>query len=937
MKKLSINYQEPFRAQIKSDILEDDIFFEQYKQSAELLESLLLAQNNKLKLAREKDVGRRNDYGEYTNNIIAFCGDRGCGKTSTMLSFLEHVRKVSNGIHETSHVFSNDSIVKKTAIVDAIYIDPSTLDNEHNILDLLLSNMFQNVKSKIVRNTCYMSLDKQTELLKCFQKVYRTVSIVKDSKVILEKEFDDEGDLSKLSCLSESIRLRDLFEQLLKLYFSFMLGNDEDDRYENATIIIAIDDLDISFANTYEMAEQIRKYLIVPGICILLAINIEQLICCIKEYNMRHFRMHLELQGNGISIVDKVENLARRYVSKLLPNAHRVLLFDIYDIRNFVVDEIDTAKKFDNPIELVNEWLYKKTGMLPENIFGSCSVPKVYSLRDFVSVMYIFRSLPSPVEMDGSIKKDVVLRNIEIYYYNCFAPWVEEMCTIASQEPVYRQLSDLGGYYEKTDFHNKVNKILDKIKQNLDERSRERKDNIPVYQSQSYWDDSLCYCMGALNQILQNRNVNDEEKQIVDTIRFIYVNRLNYFFYKLMENRQNYTLFLNFTNGLIWGMNIDNYIGYTTIVNQRVSRMRFGRQTRTVYNCIAKKLHLPKKFYLNEATQFNIYAVKCSSDEEKRLQALSWLIFGILCNNFYATNGGLMILPRANFFGNTGAINLVVQVSIENYIKYICLIDELPNLLRFDLWKIDDDFSALLIKKIKEYNRRNIELLRLLVCNPDQIYIMHRSISSELNYDDVRYTDYDIIKRFFEEMGKWLCHLEKSFLGQEITDEVNIGLFKYGDTEKEVIDIAELYIELFESMKKDEWDNIGVDYSTPTEGLQDVVDYLDGQNISEPYEVVEFSHEVESNISAEKLKENLSFMAKDIGIYLYLSNNTEYLSEEWKNNLIMLYSNIVRDYIYRRNPDIPKEFINEYNSLAEHFNYNWLRMRIDELKLKRKL
>lgn len=116
-----------------------------------------------------------------------------------------------------------------------------------------------------------------------------------------------------------------------------------------------------------------------------------------------------------------------------------------------------------------------------------------------------------------------------------------------------------------------------------------------------------------------------------------------------------------------------------------------------------------------------------------------------------------------------------------------------------------------------------------------------------------------------------------------------------------------------------------------------MVDYLDGQNISEPYEVVEFSHEVESNISAEKLKENLSFMAKDIGIYLYLSNNTEYLSEEWKNNLIMLYSNIVRDYIYRRNPDIPKEFINEYNSLAEHFNYNWLRMRIDELKLKRKL
>ena len=46
MKKLFINYQEPFKAQIKNNIEVDDSFFEQYRQAARLLESLLLAQRN---------------------------------------------------------------------------------------------------------------------------------------------------------------------------------------------------------------------------------------------------------------------------------------------------------------------------------------------------------------------------------------------------------------------------------------------------------------------------------------------------------------------------------------------------------------------------------------------------------------------------------------------------------------------------------------------------------------------------------------------------------------------------------------------------------------------------------------------------------------------------------------------------------------------------
>lgn len=48
-------------------------------------------------------------------------------------------------------------------------------------------------------------------------------------------------------------------------------------------LIIAIDDLDLCNSDVYKMAEQIRKYLIVPQVIIIMAVRMEQLKLCVQE------------------------------------------------------------------------------------------------------------------------------------------------------------------------------------------------------------------------------------------------------------------------------------------------------------------------------------------------------------------------------------------------------------------------------------------------------------------------------------------------------------------------------------------------------------------------------------------------------------------------------------------------------------------------------
>lgn len=85
--ELIITKGQEFKIVVKDSIKEDDVFIDQYEQAAGMLNTIV-AESIAAGERAEKSVKALYSLNEYENNIIAFCGERGEGKSSAMLTFI---------------------------------------------------------------------------------------------------------------------------------------------------------------------------------------------------------------------------------------------------------------------------------------------------------------------------------------------------------------------------------------------------------------------------------------------------------------------------------------------------------------------------------------------------------------------------------------------------------------------------------------------------------------------------------------------------------------------------------------------------------------------------------------------------------------------------------------------------------------------------------
>lgn len=84
MKKLKIRDGQNFQIYIEEKIEQDNFFYHEYEMAVKSLNDIWMEQE---KSSDAKELG----FSESPNNIIAFCGERGSGKSSVMLSFMKAV------------------------------------------------------------------------------------------------------------------------------------------------------------------------------------------------------------------------------------------------------------------------------------------------------------------------------------------------------------------------------------------------------------------------------------------------------------------------------------------------------------------------------------------------------------------------------------------------------------------------------------------------------------------------------------------------------------------------------------------------------------------------------------------------------------------------------------------------------------------------------
>ena len=413
-----------------SNTFAGDIFGDAYIQATTRVEEIVTATDN---------INNDKSQDNYLNNIIAFTGERGQGKSSAMLSFTHYLENVSK-------IDAFKINTKKYNFVSLETVDPSTFEDMHNILEVVIARMYNNFSEKYKKDTTCISRDKKNEINELFQKAYESLCLIRNPKKLEELEYDYEGSIQKIAQIGDSTNLHKILQKLIKSYLNIMTeGNCK------SFLIIPIDDLDINIKYAYKITEQIRKYLVLPNVLIIMAINIDQLKKCAEMEFRKQFSTLMNRQ-NPLSDNEFI-NMAAKYVEKLIPDGRKISLPEIRAISQSGNDAVELVYhergSRDNNIlkkdnrqgieERILGYIYDKTELVfikPQNGVHRL-IPN--TLRGVVNLLSVLGKMEDIKE--GESKRETQLRNILLFEDYILQTWVPDNLDDGNMEIINELIS----------------------------------------------------------------------------------------------------------------------------------------------------------------------------------------------------------------------------------------------------------------------------------------------------------------------------------------------------------------------------------------------------------------------------------------------------------------------------------------------------------------
>lgn len=336
------------------------------------------------------------------NNIIAFLGDRGSGKTSCMRSVVNFCK----GNHE-DWLFTDE-------------IDPSFFDETHNILEILVGELYGKFCNALEEWDC-LSREKQDELRNIqdkFRKVKSAFRYLDQTELVDGLESETDG----LKHLNEGGQLRSLMNELISGILKY---------HNKKMLVISIDDLDLNIRHSYVMMEKIRKYLILPQVAIIIAARYSQLFDSVCLVLTRHY----EIIHNRVSHKD-ISEMAERYLTKMFPLDQR---FDMPSPESILDSILIIEDMNGNPInpdenatvtDKIPAIIFDRTRFLFYNSVGMPSLIIPRNLRDLrMLVGMLYNMNPYDETKDGAQNQTQFLS-----YFN--QEW------IGTLDPEYRELAE---------------------------------------------------------------------------------------------------------------------------------------------------------------------------------------------------------------------------------------------------------------------------------------------------------------------------------------------------------------------------------------------------------------------------------------------------------------------------------------------------------------
>ncbi|WP_053405209.1 hypothetical protein [Persicobacter sp. CCB-QB2] len=293
---LTIDLSKAYRVVVKEgdDYKNENSLFLNLYQRAEHHVQEILSQN--LKASNSDNL---------SNNVIAFCGDRGTGKSSVMVSVKNALCK-DYYIRESFSVNSNKGSIGFTGLPT---IDPTMMEDNDDLIKVVLAYMFAEFETQLKENPGLKQSLKR-ELLKEFEEVFQILQAIHKGSIM------DGECLEALSLLASGTKLRERFEKLVKKYLEFV---------EKQVLVISIDDFDLNITKAYDMAEQLRKYLNCSNVIVLMAVKIEQMHEAVEQAFWVQLKNKSQISKTE-ELVDKPSEMADKFIQKLIPIDRRILM-----------------------------------------------------------------------------------------------------------------------------------------------------------------------------------------------------------------------------------------------------------------------------------------------------------------------------------------------------------------------------------------------------------------------------------------------------------------------------------------------------------------------------------------------------------------------------------------------------------------------------------
>lgn len=312
--KIELNKEYAYSSKLINIYNDNDFTHDSFKIARDLLEEIfdatMLHNKNKINPI-------------YPNNIIAFCADRGQGKTSAMNSFCDSLK-----CKKDPNTMFAESIIKKEDAEkfwgDKLYntnftvlppIDPTTMENNDSILKIIISRIFsyfQNNNANSNRN-----FNDEEKIIKKLRRCYENLHYLMENS----KPDDFNDDIEELSDLGDSSNFRKHLHELIEEFLNIIHSNQDTNKN---FLVIQIDDADMNIEKAYEITEHLRKYCFLPNVVIVMAVNINQLEQTVEQYFLNTFKVLSSHYKDRVQ--EDCHSMSIKYIEKLFPGKYKISL-----------------------------------------------------------------------------------------------------------------------------------------------------------------------------------------------------------------------------------------------------------------------------------------------------------------------------------------------------------------------------------------------------------------------------------------------------------------------------------------------------------------------------------------------------------------------------------------------------------------------------------